>query len=57
MLNGKIMRVVGGTEYISIAEQQKFFKWVFTDFASEICAELLQISWATFVFIEKKEEL
>lgn len=47
------MRVVGGTDYISIAEQQKYFQWFSTD-CSETCAELLQISWATFNFIEKK---
>lgn len=49
------MRVVGGTEYISRAEQQKYFQWAFTDLASETCAELLQISWATFVFIDKNK--
>lgn len=36
------MRVVGGTEYISIAKQQKYFQWVSTDFASETCTELLE---------------
>lgn len=45
------MRVVGGTDYISIAEQQKYFQWFSTD-CSETCAEVLQISWATFNFIE-----
>lgn len=50
------MRVVGGSECISIAEQQKYFQWVSKNLASEICAELLQISGATFVFIEKKKE-
>lgn len=48
------MRVVRGTAYISIAEQQKYFQWLSTDLASETCAELLQFSWATFVFIEQK---
>lgn len=48
------MTVVGGTEYISIAKQQKYFQWVPTDFSSETCTELLQISWATFVYIEIK---
>lgn len=31
------MRVVRGTAYISIAEQQKYFQWLSADLASETC--------------------
>lgn len=47
------MRVVGGTAYISIAEQKKYFQWVFNILLQRL-AQLLQISWATFVFIKQK---
>lgn len=30
------MRVVGGTDYISIAEQQKYFQWFSTDFVQRL---------------------
>lgn len=51
------MRVVGGTDYISIAEQQKYFQWFSTDFVQRLVQSYYKFLGPHSILLNKKEEL